>query len=525
MLTRLLRIGDKTPWRQIANAEKPTSVSGHTGSAMAEALIKGWMQACERNHSCCSHEDSTLPTRILDIRKLESVYLHCPKKGEKGAYACLSHCWGSTRTFCTTSANISQHQSFIEWKSLPQVYQQAITTAFNLGIPFIWIDSLCIIQDLEEDWQKESATMAEIYAHSALTIAASLAKQDSDSMFISTPGHHCSMSLRKFDCKDIFIRKTLDHGHGPTPLPLLNRAWVLQERLLSPRVIHFTDQELVWECMERLTCECGCIRSLWSPGHVPFDKDLLHKAILERSPKQEVKERWRRLVHEYSRLHLTMDRDKLPAISGAAKRFSTYFRGDYLAGLWRDGLLSDLLWEREGSHHSTQISPGVPSWSWMRPGVQVKYDDCMATDEAALVVSASCNHLRDEDPFGQVMGGEVRIMATMKPISGFINLEGAQNVWHAGSTSVTGRHSDYKVELILDDVEGAVYTVMSCAKIALRRTVYRNTQDEAIWLVLAPASLKPDCYTRVGILKTRYGTGTSALEDDVEQEPVDIVII
>lgn len=242
--------------------EKPTPISGYTGSPMAETSIKKWLRNCEQHHQCRPFKESHLPKRLVDVRNLDQISLYCTNEAESGIYACLSHCWGTTPTFRTISDNISTYTRSISWSTLPQVYQHAIRLTNKLDIPFLWIDSLCIVQDSEEDWLAESAKMADIYSRAVLTIAASLAERDTDSLFSHAPQTYRSKRLTNFNGSDVFVRMTMDHGHGPAPLPLLNRAWVLQERLLSPRIVHFTHQELVWECMEDLTCECGCIRSL-----------------------------------------------------------------------------------------------------------------------------------------------------------------------------------------------------------------------------------------------------------------------
>lgn len=480
-------------------------ISGYTGSAMAAVSIKTWLRNCEQHHQCRQFKESRLPTRLVDVRNPGHISLYCTDEVETGIYACLSHCWGTTPTLRTTSETISTYTDSIPWSTLPKVYQHAISVANNLDIPFLWIDSLCIIQDSDEDWIAESAKMADIYSRAVLTIAASLAERDTDSLFSYAPKPYCSKLLSSLNGSKIFVRKTMDHGHGPAPLPLLNRAWVLQERLLSSRIVHFTHQELVWECMEQLTCECGCIRSLWSPGHVPFDKDLLYEPVLVRSSTQDVHERWRRLVHEYSRLHLTHNRDKLPAISGAARRFSGFMRKEYLAGLWGDKLLADLLWERVGNSSAANYIEGIPSWSWMAAGIHVVYDDCISTEDLSILVSAVCNHERENDQFGQIRGGEVTLMANLVALSEL-------------------PQSHY--ELIFDDVEVTASPSMLCARMAMRHTVYSSGIDEEIWLVLVPAIFEePVKYRRVGILKQACSSGSYSFLQSAGADLETIIVI
>lgn len=243
----------------------------------------------------------------------------------------------------------------------------------------------------------------------------------------------------------------------------------------------------------------------WSPGHVPFDKDLLYEPVLARSSTQDVHERWRRLVQEYSRLQLTHNRDKLPAVSGAARRFSGFMRKEYLAGLWGDKLLSDLLWERVGSSSATTYIEGIPSWSWMAAGIHVAYDDCMSTHDLAVPVSAVCNHERENDQFGQIRGGAITLMANIVALSDLL----------------ASHH-----ELIFDDVETTASPSMLCARIAMRHTVYRSGTDEEIWLVILPVIFEePVKYRRAGILKVACNGDSSPFQQSEASDLETIIVI
>ncbi|KAH8883581.1 HET-domain-containing protein, partial [Thozetella sp. PMI_491] len=272
------------------------------------------------------------PTRVLDITNVQAIRLHHTTGDEEGGYACLSHCWGTTRFLTTTTVNIESHQTTIPWDKLPPSFQDAITIAHKLSVPYLWIDSLCIIQDSQEDWQAESTQMASIYANGKITLAATM----SDSGASET----------------IHFRQTLTHGYGPDPgpSPLLTRGWVLQERLLSPRVVHFTRDELIWECMEKTTCECG-----------------------SRASKAELTENWHQIVEQYSRLDLSFSRDRVPAISGAARRMSPYRNSRYFVGMWENSLIKDLMWARKGRLETTRRLGRVPTWSWVSIDSQVTY--------------------------------------------------------------------------------------------------------------------------------------------------------
>ncbi|KAK5657170.1 hypothetical protein OQA88_3227 [Cercophora sp. LCS_1] len=195
-----------------------------------------------------------MPRRVLKISQGgQKVNLHLTK-GEKSPYLALSHCWGSTPPLQTTKANIGAHLHNIPLTFLPRLFLDAITLTSRLGHQYLWVDSLCIIQDSPPDWDRESSLMSSIYTNSALTIAATHAASSSSSLFSASTATPIPLGNAT-----LYARPATRHIHRhPSPaFPLLTRAWVYQERLLSPRVVHFTPDELSWECNRSIRCQCG----------------------------------------------------------------------------------------------------------------------------------------------------------------------------------------------------------------------------------------------------------------------------
>ena len=85
-------------------------------------------------------------------------------------YATLSHCWEDSQPIRTTRSNLTRRQGRLEWGQLPLAFQEAIDIVRKLGIKYLWIDSLCIVQDDPEEWAIESARMANIFEKSVVTI-------------------------------------------------------------------------------------------------------------------------------------------------------------------------------------------------------------------------------------------------------------------------------------------------------------------------------------------------------------------
>ena len=280
-------------------------------------------------------------------------------------HICLSHCWGSYRPLKLEKATLEVFKSRISWNSLPLTFQDAISFARKLGVKYIWIDSLCVIQDDRDDWERESANMAAIYHGSLLTLAATKAESSSVGMFARIPPeleeHELILGTGLNGVPySIFVR--IDHGHqeGSIPVkkhPLLTRAWAFQERLLSSRVLHFGHFELLWECAEATSCEC--LRSRYIPEKlfinqtVAFKRSwnfLLDNATAHTAQNKVIKKNsrvrsWHGIVQEYTNLNLSYPSDRFPALSGLAKAIMAQTGDQHLAGLWRSSFLSDISWQ------------------------------------------------------------------------------------------------------------------------------------------------------------------------------------
>ncbi|KAK8192029.1 uncharacterized protein BKA78DRAFT_143412 [Phyllosticta capitalensis] len=225
------------------------------------------------------------------------------------------------------------------------------------------------MQDSAEDWTEESGKMAGIYQNSIMTIAATKSDNGSGGCF-STPNDEYKaypFAVRYCDESSylMYCRKSQAHwSHGEyyneaVEAPLLERAWVYQERQLSPRTLHFGNQELVWECREELACECGLWntlpqdslkfqRSFWPSFNDPSNFKDLQKSSISRiagfTGEPDIVHIWHNAVMGYCGLGLTRASDRLPAIAGIAKLLQKFRRNDeYLAGLWKDSLFEDLL--------------------------------------------------------------------------------------------------------------------------------------------------------------------------------------
>jgi hypothetical protein len=210
------------------------SISDFTGSDQALDRARSWLHTCTSQHDCSQKTVSKLPTRVLIIDGLEQVRLYV-STGEFAPYACLSHCWGDDplSLLRTTTNTLEAFQTSIPWKDLPNTFRDAINFAYRLGLRYLWIDSLCIVQDSIIDWRHEGSLMAEIYESAYVTLAATKASDPTEGCF-STPAEQYRTRSMPFPTEanddgseenhTVHVRTLLIHDE--LRIPMFNRGWV-----------------------------------------------------------------------------------------------------------------------------------------------------------------------------------------------------------------------------------------------------------------------------------------------------------
>jgi hypothetical protein len=348
------------------------------------------------------------------------------------SYACLSHCWGSGADILKTlTSNLQLHlKTGIKVASLPKTFKDAIKICQRLSIVYLWIDSLCIIQDSDSDWRIQAASMAGIYANAYLTIAAASANDPSQGCFRKTHWSCIGQPLPGYP--GVYVRRepvppTTSQKAG---WPLLDRGWVFQELSLSPRIIFFGEEEVAWQCQTSRRRECQSDVE-WSVMEGVMSSNSFGDA-LKRIPQLQ----WYAIVEAYAWRTLTFAKDRLPAIAAMATLTQKVRTGDrYIAGLWRSSLCFDLLWYTNTSvgslYRSDAVMPRIrsfsepdahrlPSWSWASTSKGVLWH----TDSANIILS--CVEILDiaytihgPDILGNIQGAVITIRA---PLYDFGNL-------------------------------------------------------------------------------------------------------
>ena len=213
-------------------------------------LARSWIYQCLHHHKeCARSRQVNLPPRVLDVGLPDGSQRPClvDGMGKKGEYLTLSHVWGGNTYGLTTTANIKERESAILPSSLPRTFRDAIVIARNLRFRYIWIDSLCIIQDSSEDWKADCPKMSTIFGNSTLTIANLWSTKSDDGIF----GDRRNMyPYNEFDSicisPDPITGQSLYYAVHSSKLN--KRGWVLQERVLSPATLYYWTSEMFWEC-------------------------------------------------------------------------------------------------------------------------------------------------------------------------------------------------------------------------------------------------------------------------------------
>lgn len=350
------------------------------------------------------------------------------------SYFTLSHCWGQKpMPEKLLVGNLQSMLVHIDYEKLPRTFQDAVYIVRSLGGRYLWIDSLCIIQDSIEDWQHESSLMGDVYSYGRCNLSALISKDSSVGMIYKrqpmeifpvqtkpkTAGEEQEPQAYMCD-PDIW-------WHGIDKAPLTQRGWALQERLLSSCNLHFGENQIFWECVAHRACEAfpsrfphlleqlarqqpikqaaGELLRL-SSGTVPCSlDDLSHPLHL-----------WNAVVELYSKGQLSFGSDKLIALGGLAAISHPKFSNNYLAGLWQEFLPFQLLWFPQ----YTRLRPlplvyRAPTWSWAAVDTEIYTHQSRSCCCSLIELVDAYVGLAGTSPYGQVKSGYIQIKCYLTP--------------------------------------------------------------------------------------------------------------
>lgn len=389
--------------------------------------IKAWVTACN-DHPNCRDISSPMPTRVIDVGG-ESVghfiRLHEPESGAREKYIALSHCWGNSAPPLQTKATFLQRKAGMDNGEMSKTFQDAIAVTRTLGVRYLWVDSLCICQDDEGDWERESAKMSSIYSNSYLTISATGAVDGTVGCFAPrNPKRYVKIDHTSWAGVRgnvfAFISPLIMEAHNSEYItmdaePLSKRAWCFQERVLSRRILHFSKDQMYFECMEGFQSEDGLrLSERYYCIHSSTTRDGTYLPGRGHSSTSAYLSQWNELLWGYGPRSLTKKSDKLPAFSGIAAVFAEKMNDRYVAGLWRKYIIEGLLWQglelREVGEYR------APSWSWISvdgiPGTGLTD----SWEPLANVIDFDIE-LKGENPYGEVKSGWIKLEAPLLPLS------------------------------------------------------------------------------------------------------------
>ncbi|KAF7912982.1 uncharacterized protein EAF01_002003 [Botrytis porri] len=448
--------------------------------------ILQWANDCIENHPKCNtstEEPPWYPTRLIDIQYLSDpdpvaqltalmfnistghFLANCKlietkdTPPEDPSYLTLSHRWpaqGGISARLETS-NIEEMKDFISHDILPPRFREAILVARCLKVRYIWIDSLCIIQDSSADWNHEAQTMGDVYAHSLLNLCGTAA------LDILIPSRNPEM------IHPCIVKSTWDNAPNNEFIitdfqfwkdriyssPCNKRAWITQERWLSPRILHFAFDQMVWECRTREAAETF---PLGLPKQIRMNKHTGFKVsgnVRVFGNQQNGKEEnnylqdWYRILETYARSEVTFSKDRLVALAGIAQKFSLHLQDTFLSGLWQNHLPGTLLWSvhkglrtnhplpsptptpaahdlvgNTPTYHITESSRlasyEAPSWSWasvsgdIDPGFSIALS---SKDSMIELRTAQITPLDPALPFGRISSAHLVLRGVLYPLS------------------------------------------------------------------------------------------------------------
>lgn len=344
-------------------------------------ILRSWLEDCADHDvctACLPAKGSTkLPKRILDLTDSPNIPTNADDivirlretvEGEVGVYTALSYCWGSNPEFhfTTTAENVQKHRQCIDYSLLPLTHKEAVLVTLYLGIRYLWIDSVCIVQGSQQDWESEAADMGSIYANAQLVLAATAAPTPAGGLLVPfqsgrTTEIHGETAIFRFE-----THLQIDGSKEP----LNTRGWTFQEGILASRIVCFGQEQWLWKCPGRYATEDGLLdesprkeqgatqwASLITQGPGPDGKNYLRN--------------WYDMITNYSHRHLTYHGDKINAIAGLTKMFIDKTGYCYLAGLWTEDLANGLMWQAVSSGVRRDYDD-IPSWSWLSIQGQIR---------------------------------------------------------------------------------------------------------------------------------------------------------
>ena len=541
----------------------------NTSSDECFEIAKQWLEDCSFNHMKCSANEGSnpieKPTYLLDVTL----------KGSKGApgvklidgqfldpfteYVTLSHCWGISRD--PNMKRIRLHKRTLQalrqgvaCSSLPKTFADAAIATAKLGYKYLWIDALCMMHDNEKTVLEEVANMHRIYGEATLNLSATGATDDTAGLFFNRnvlalqpatvtvgDGYGISSGIYKI------LRSTIWDDLVDSS-PISQRAWCFSERCLAKRTLHFTRNELLWECQQMCCSEvfpkglpvtmkhaheqerrtngvgAGPAASPTSPTSFT-DRSLLPgpRLSFNKRTHHQRTANWHTLVEMYTEGRQTYTSDKLLGIAGVARQYCTRNRlqpREYVIGLWRQSLPHALLWRiHEGGRRPQKYR--APTWTWASiDGRVASPAPSQASKQTCLEIIDVEAKMKNDDPLGLCEGGMIKVRGFM----GKGSLKRTRDYWgHCSFTLTPFADQNAAVGAMIGDVhfasawfderlpklsDPAAGIMVETLEVYLLPVI--DIMDRVEGLILS-ATMKKGDFRRLGLFEISNGSGDPAV--------------
>jgi hypothetical protein len=431
-------------------------IARYPGSSNNLAMVSSWLKSCQENHSCKAMQGE-MPSRLIEITSTPEqtmLRLKAMETTDHVPFAVLSYCWGGEQPMQLTRSNFTDYERAILFEEQAQTIKDAIKVCQSIGLQYLWVDALCIVQNDLNDKSVEIAKMPSIYGSATVTIAAARSSSASDG-FLSAryPGERRGFKL-PYRCYGGHMGSInlvqLGGGHE-APEPIDERGWTLQERLCSTRIIEFGTRQTRWICPETRSSEPAyeahnaheSLTDGWKTHANYSSKRRIEGLDLDdiRTAKDTIDlygrprnsrykdysnamENWENICATFTERALTHTSDRALAISGIAQIFAELTGDRYMAGLWKSCLHSGLLWKIKHSKIGPKDIPKpttyqAPSWSWLSVngpvffGQKYKPADC-----AAEILSVETEPANGAAPYGLIREGSGRLVLSARTAPG-----------------------------------------------------------------------------------------------------------
>ncbi|KAG8158538.1 hypothetical protein KVR01_011660 [Diaporthe batatas] len=502
--------------------------------------------------NCHPWEASSLPTRLIDIGTGVSDLPRLALSSDilitaETKYAALSYCWGNKEDakaqLKTETATLGDRLQGIALDTMTPAIRDAVELTRAVGLRYIWIDALCIIQDDPADWSYESGQMDRVFKNAYVTFCALVSTSCQKSFLQRRPAFSVPFqsAIRPSINGNLSVRLQPISADWTIPESSIldrfvsrwnNRAWTFQEEKLSTRLLLFGGSKMHFQC--------GTYQ--WSEGDDKFRRledstsslfDRIAGIKRGEHPASTLYDHWYILVHDYAHRELTCETDRLPAMSGLARLVGETLGDQYLAGLWKGDILIGLSWESVPhttfglQHHLQRIREReyiAPSWSWAacdENGVDPGFSGWQTVPECTVLDTDVKTDSKNR--FGKVYGGFLRIRGKVAPIPHSLR-EGGRRGDNASKWRLKLGGEFENITADLDwraghDDEGLENLIMLLLHTRNPPEQLHDSSGKRICeaLILYPTET-PGEYYRVGVVHSGYGAACDLMRTWFEGE-------